>query len=644
MKLFYTLLLLAITTVGFGQAEATLSGSITTNRTLDRDTVYYLDGFVFVKNNATLTIESGTIIRGIYGERSTLIITRGAKIMAQGTPNMPIVFTSDQEPGDRYPGDWGGLVILGKAIINRPSDCTTCPGAAVAANEAGVQNNIEGDIDNASGDGLYGGNDNNDNSGVISYVRIEYAGVVINTGNEINGFTLGAVGKGTTIDHVQVTYANDDSFEWFGGNVNAKHLISVGAVDDDFDTDFGFSGKIQFGVAQRDSNFYDTGNGPTTNAFESDNDGGGTAANPRTRAVFSNMTIVGPLANGQPLTSSTSFQNAARIRRASQISIQNSVLMGFPTGILIDGANVNTSYLGDSLHLKNNIVAGALTGSNSEIRSTIGANDMAIKTKFETVDANDTLDSANGILEAPFAYGNPNFFPAASSPALSGAAFTDTTVSNAFFTPTNYRGAFGNNAIGLKDHWDWCWASYDPQNNNYNNGPINNPKDVVAGFTYSGAQNVVTFTNTSVNGVEYAWDFGDGNFSFEANPVHTYPNNDGQYEVRMLAIQPCGVDTSIQNINVITGIKEYANVFGVTMFPNPAQDLATINFNNPAVANVSVAVFDVTGKAIDTVSFGTLAQGKQNILLNTANYTNGIYFVRLVAGDQSQAIRLVVAK
>ena len=628
----------------YGQNTATISGNITSNRTLDRDTIYTLDGFVFVKNNATLTIESGTIIKGTATNRATLIITRGSKILANGTANQPIVFTSDQAPGDRSPGDWGGIVILGKAVINRPADCTTCPGTAVAANEPGIQNAIEGDIDNANGDGLYGGTDNNDNSGVLSYVRIEYAGVVISSGNEINGLTMGAVGKGTVIDHVQVSYTNDDSFEWFGGNVNAKYLISLAAIDDDFDTDFGFSGKLQFGVAQRDSNNYDTGSGPTTNSFESDNDAGGTAVNPRTKAVFSNFTIVGPLANGQALAQANSYQNAARIRRSSQISILNSVIMGFPTGILIDGLNVNSSYLGDSLRIKNNLVAGALTGNNSEIRSSDPLNNAAVKSKFETVDANDTLDSANGILVAPFVYGAPNFFPANASPAITGASFVDTTVANSFFTPTTYRGAFGINALGLNDHWDWCWATYNPQNADYTVAPINYVADVAANFTYNGVQNTVTFTNTSTNGVEYAWSFGDGQFSTEANPVHTYPNNDATYTVTMLAFQPCGIDTTIQQINVAVGIKEYANVFGVTLFPNPAQDLATINFNNPATENVNIEVYSVTGQMVDAINYGKLVAGKQNLLVNTTNYNNGVYFVRLTAGGKSQTMRVVVAK
>ncbi|UPT66354.1 MAG: PKD domain-containing protein [Sphingobacteriales bacterium JAD_PAG50586_3] len=526
MKKIFTLLAAIITAnVAFGQAVATLSGEITANRTLNNDTIYFLDGFVYVKNGATITIEPGTIIKGVSGERSTLIITRGSKINAAGTKNQPIVFTSDKVAGDRNPGDWGGIVLLGKARINRSADCTTCPGAAIAANEAGIQTNIEGDLDNANGDGLYGGNDDTDNSGTMTYVRIEYAGVVINTGNEINGFTLGAVGSGTTINNIQVSYANDDSFEWFGGTVSAKNLISLGAIDDDFDTDFGFTGKIQFAVAQRDSNNYDTGSGPTTNGFESDNDGGPTFNNPRTAPVFSNVTLVGPLANGVALQQSNSFQNAARLRRNTLTSVFNSVFMGFPTGILVDGAGSTAAYLGDTLRLKNNISAGATV---SDIRSTVGASDVLVKTKFEGPDACDTLDATAGILTAPFNYGNPNFLPAANSPALTGGSFTDSYVSGNFFTPTTFRGAFGT-INGTVYQWDECWAKYNPQNENYTTPGINY-LDVVAGFSTNAVLNVADFTNSSTNATAYAWDFGDGQTSTEAFPSHTYPNQNGTYQ------------------------------------------------------------------------------------------------------------------
>ena len=205
--------------MSFAQKTRTISaGEITSNTTWHNDTVYTLDGYVYVKNNATLTIQPGTLIKGNAANKASLIITRNGMINAAGTATAPIVFTSSKPKGQRATGDWGGIIILGKAPINRP-DLTTGPSVAIAANEPGNQVAIEGDLDNANGDGLYGGIDANHSSGVLSYVRLEYGGVVITPGNEINGITFGGVGKGTQLDHIQVTHANDDGFEWFGGNV-----------------------------------------------------------------------------------------------------------------------------------------------------------------------------------------------------------------------------------------------------------------------------------------------------------------------------------------------------------------------------------------------------------------------------------------
>ncbi|MFN9583154.1 MAG: hypothetical protein ACK566_10900, partial [Bacteroidota bacterium] len=299
---FFTLMLIASLGASAQKTRTIPAGEITSNTTWFNDTIYTLDGYVYVKNNAILTIQPGTLIKGgDPAKKSTLIVTRTGKLIAEGTPNQPIVFTSSKVAGARAPGDWGGIVILGQAAINRPTDCSTCPGAAVATSLPGIQNNVEGDLDNANGDGLYGGTDPNHNSGSLAYVRIEYGGVVITPGNEINGLTMGGVGKGTNIHHIQITQVNDDGFEWFGGNVDAKYLVSNRNIDDDLDVDFGFTGKVQFAIVLRDSNWYDIGSGPTTNGFESDNDASGSEANPYTDPTFSNVTVVGPLASGNPL-------------------------------------------------------------------------------------------------------------------------------------------------------------------------------------------------------------------------------------------------------------------------------------------------------------------------------------------------------
>ena len=194
-----------------------------------------------------------------------MIITSSCKIIADGTVDKPIVFTSEAATPQR--GDWAGLVILGNAPTN--------------ASFNGVQGvgEIEGGINNSDGLGLYGtpatqAQNPADNSGILRYVRIEYAGYAFLPDKEINGLTFGGVGNKTIVDNVQVSYANDDSFEWFGGTVNCKHLISFRTLDDDFDTDNGFSGKVQFGISLRDSSVADISK---SEAFESDNDAAGSS-------------------------------------------------------------------------------------------------------------------------------------------------------------------------------------------------------------------------------------------------------------------------------------------------------------------------------------------------------------------------------
>ena len=252
-------------TLGNGEQHFAFNGT----QTLSRGT-YNLRGWVYVANGATLTIEAGSILKGDKQTQAALIVEPGGKRIAQGTVDAPIVFTSNQAKGKRKPGDWGGLILCGRAPVN--------------------QNNpqIEGGPRTT-----FGGTDAADNSGVLSYVRVEFAGYPFQTDKEINGITFGGVGNGTKVDHVQVSYSNDDSFEWFGGTVNAKYLIAYKGWDDDFDTDNGFSGSVQYGLVVRDPKIADVSQ---SNSFESDNCSDGALIEPYTNATFSNITFVGPRA------------------------------------------------------------------------------------------------------------------------------------------------------------------------------------------------------------------------------------------------------------------------------------------------------------------------------------------------------------
>lgn len=431
---------------GNGETEnLILSGKITTNTTLKANKIYKLRGLVYVTNGATLTIEPGTKIVGEADKNGALIITRGSKIMAEGTAANPIIFTSEKPSPKR--GDWAGVVILGNAPTN--------------ASFGGVNGvgEIEGGINNSEGLGLYGGTNPADNSGVLKYVRIEYAGYAFLPDKEINGLTFGGVGNGTTVDYVEVAYANDDSFEWFGGTVNCSHLISYKGLDDDFDTDNGYSGNVQFGIAVRDPQVADVSG---SNAFESDNDANGSSLAPQTSATFSNMTIIGPINSAAPGSVNALFQNALQIRRNSSISVFNSVFTGFPVGLFIDatkGTPTDNNIVGNKLFFENNVLAGNTTplkfGPSTSTPTTYTLADLTtwFNAKGNTILAS-TADVKLAGAWAP-AGTTPNFSPTAGSPLLTGGSFTNPKLAT-WFTQVTYRGAVKD----ANDTWYAGWTNF----------------------------------------------------------------------------------------------------------------------------------------------------------------------------------------
>lgn len=418
-------------------AQVIVSGNITSNTTWTKTNVYLLQGFIYVKNGATLTIEAGTVIKGDKTTKGSLIVTRGAKLVANGTQAEPIVFTSN-ETTPTY-GDWGGIILLGNASTN-----------AAFQNVTGV-GEIEGGVNNAEGDGLYGGGANSndaDNSGVLRYVRIEYPGIAFQPNSEINGLTMGGVGSGTTIEHVQVSFSGDDSFEWFGGTVNCKYLIAYRGLDDDFDTDFGYSGNIQFALSVRDPQIADQSG---SNGFEIDNDAQGSTNTPKTKPTFSNVTIVGPTGPVNSL-----YSRVAHIRRNSEPGIFNSLLIGsYPVGIFIDGNSCASNATNGLLEIKNTIVAG-----ETDLLRTNATNGFNVNTWFETAGfGNDSLiTSAEAKLNNPFNLDLPNAQPTAGSPVLGAGAFTSARINTAFFDKVDYIGAFSG--LGAASDWTCGWAKF----------------------------------------------------------------------------------------------------------------------------------------------------------------------------------------
>ena len=444
----------------------TVTGSVSANTTWTRNNVYLIRGFVYVTTGAVLTIEPGTIIKGAtrdldpegQSRGGTLIVEQGARLEAKGTATQPIVFTSSKAPGQRTYGDWGGIVLIGRAPTNRPGSTLF---------EGGIR-------------GQYGtGNTANDNSGTLEYVRIEFPGIALSAtaNSEVNGLTLYGVGSDTKIDHVQVSYSGDDAFEWFGGTVNAKYLVAHRTFDDDWDTDFGFTGKVQFGVSLRDPEYADQSG---SNGFESDNFGGTQAGEPAT-AMNNGLPLTAPIfanisnfvTTGAPSTAtvkgSGGYQSAMHLRRNTSISIYNSVFVGYPEGLRLEGTPTGTlaNTASGGLELQGIVLANTGTSSTSAVRGAASiTNEQALAYYNQAARKNVVIGSTdlaalllNG---ANFNLTAPNFLPGAGSPLLVAAnAATGGKLADPFFTPAPYRGAFNT------ENWTTGWTNFDPQNTNY---------------------------------------------------------------------------------------------------------------------------------------------------------------------------------
>lgn len=396
---------------------------ITVNTTWYTGRTYKLTGLIYVRNNATLTIQPGVVVKGVYTNTGTaLVITQGAKLNAIGTAASPIVFTSAKTVAEgRQAGDWGGIILLGKAGFNI---------------NGGV-NNIEGIT--ASVNTLYGGGatpNDADNSGTLKYVRIEFPGFVFSPNNEINGLTLGAVGSGTTIDNVQVSYSGDDSFEWFGGAVNCKHLVAYRGVDDDFDTDNGYKGIVQFALGVRDPSISDNPAISTSEGFESDNNPAGAVAATgfdNTKAIFTNCTLIGPAKRALllPATSIASgHARALRLRRATELKVINSIFLDFKNNFLfVDGTLAIANTTSGKLVFKNNLLAGISTADATLYPK--GVNPTSLDTWMEN-GLNVSQSSSDNVLTMPYdattnTFSGLDYRPGTA--ASTGASFTDASIS-----------------------------------------------------------------------------------------------------------------------------------------------------------------------------------------------------------------------
>jgi hypothetical protein len=604
--LFSMLALLAM--AQYSQAQAPVQNvqdSISSDTHWTCDKQYLLFGYVYVTSGATLTIDAGVIIKGDKNSKGSLIIERGAKIYANGTASQPVVFTSNQAVGNRSYGDWGGLILCGNAPVNWN----------------GNQAQVEGGPRS-----LYGGTDAHDNSGSLTYVRVEFAGIAFSPNNEVNGVTFCGVGDATQVHHLQVSYSGDDSYEWFGGTVNTKYLVAYRGWDDDFDTDNGYSGMNQYGMALRDPFAADQSG---SKAWESDSYQTGTATgltdtSQLTKPVFANYTVVGPLVSPTSTAYDPQFVAAAQIRRGSAISILNSLLIGYPAGILIDESQAGTygstiaNLVSGASQIKGVGVAGIPTTNTPGPKEVFfvynGARSLTPTTAYGDTSLYSFapysgpwgwfLDPANknkiyaseqnGLrLQSPFDLSNPNFVPTSTSPIVYNAAHTfhptlpintDTSnnyanynvpafppassnkLQNAFFTTENYVGGFSGTGT-TTDNWTQGWANWDPVNTDYS-------------------------AVCSANAVQ----------RYDADKLY-------------LRVQP-----------------------------NPAVNQAMVGYRVTEETKIEITLVDMLGSVVKEIYTGNAIPGEYAYRFETSEINTGVYFVHVKTANAQQSIKLMIVK
>ncbi|MBA3269321.1 MAG: hypothetical protein H0T71_02340 [Acidobacteria bacterium] len=400
---------------GIDKPVIVVTGEVNGSENWTNNFYYVLRGAVFVTEGATLNIQAGTRVIGESGSVGTLIVLRGARLNAIGTREDPIVFTSDQPIGSRDRGDWGGLIINGRAPIN-----------------------VEGGEGAGEADtGVYGGNDPNDNSGTLRYVRVEFAGVEFSPDNELNGIAFQGVGRGGTFEFIQVHMNRDDAFEWFGGTADIKYAVASNAADDSFDWTFGWTGRAQFlAVHQRGDD--------ADNGIEADNNEFANNLLPRSNPQVYNLTMCGD----RDTNEGTEGVRAANIRRGTAFTIRNFLVTGFKTnGFQISDANTlsqvdnGTSQLG----------AGVFWNIGTPVHASIAP--YVTSGRFPNVRSN--VDG--GLSAGCFDHGNVNFQPTSAATLAGGQLAPIQPPNDGFFQAVTFIGAV---PPAPADDWTLGWTSY----------------------------------------------------------------------------------------------------------------------------------------------------------------------------------------
>jgi hypothetical protein len=385
-----------------------VGGEITFDTTWLAESRYLIQGPLFVRSGATLTIQAGTTIAGDQSTVGTLIVERGARLVAEGSADNPIVFTSAAPPGSRSRGQWGGIVLNGWAPINSPG----------------------GDKEGEGGTGTFGGNDPSDSSGVLRYVRVEFAGIEFSPDNELNGIAFQGTGSGTVCDHLQVHFNLDDGFEWFGGTTSCKYLVSSAAGDDSFDWTDGWQGMGQFWIAQQSGDDADNG-------FEADSQSTDVDARPRSAPRIYNVTLIGDPDENEGIQSDVGML----LRRGTGGEFRNFIVMGFK------------EYGVDVRDRSQDLVGGELTMAHTITWQNTWGDYNGEGGQWLNDPTNVRVDPQLG---AAYNLTRPDFMPAANGPARNGSVSVAPPPRTPFFEPADFIGAMGG------ADWTEGWTDFPP--------------------------------------------------------------------------------------------------------------------------------------------------------------------------------------
>lgn len=411
---------------------------------LTNDKVWILDGTLDVQDGGVLEIQAGTRIEGLVGSTQTtaLFVQRGGKIYANGTQNQPIVMTCTGTEASKVKGCWGGVFIAGKGTVNL-GDGTLGP-----APDGGNQRRGEGNAP------LYGGANPNDNSGVMRYVVIEFGGRVVTQDSELNGLTLGGVGRGTTIEYIQIHGGTDDGIEFFGGEVNTRYLVLTGNDDDGFDVSFGYTGENQFVIAQND--FGSTGGDSKAIEADGNEPAPGQILAVRTAPKLYNFTMIGNLSQVR------SNNSAIHLRRANGLTLANSLVAGYGIGLDVDDPlTCDTWGTGAVKILNTTFIDIANLGDNDASDPACVAGASATEGEEDFINAESTNRVRTGLASVLRDATNTNLpdwrmLLVSGAPAEAGTAAPP--AGSTFIVPTTYRGAVAPAVSGGDIPWYAGWT------------------------------------------------------------------------------------------------------------------------------------------------------------------------------------------